>query len=139
MVVRKEALARAGLFDTVLTSQEDVDLWIRLAAVTEFACSRSIGVSITRQEGSVSSNYRSMLDCAKYVMRKNRNLLSAKDRGGFWRAAMSGMLTDYAKWAYRQEGRLEAISLLVESGLQSTKHWRLIASLLVAFVRSEEV
>lgn len=131
VVVRRALFARAGLFDCALTSLEDIDLWMRLASVTRFACVSEPLAIILRRGGSMSTNYRSMMRNASLVMRKNRQLLPPDARGRYWRAAYGGMLTDYAKWAYRQGRRGDALALLAEAALRSTRQWRLAAGLAV--------
>jgi len=138
VVIKRSLFSEIGLFDVDLTSQEDIDMWIRLASRTRFACVDEVLATITRQSGSVSSNFESMLSCARKVMTKHRGLLRPGDRNAFWRAAYSAMLTDYAKWAYRDNKTWGATWLCAEAALRSAKHWRLIASLLLAMARRED-
>jgi glycosyltransferase involved in cell wall biosynthesis len=101
VMVRRELLDRAGLFDESLRGFEDPDLWIRLAAVSGYACIDEPLVVILRREHSVSRNLGNMRRAALASLRKNRNLLPANLRGAFWRACLAGVYTDYAKGAYR--------------------------------------
>ena len=135
VVIRRPIFARSGLFDTSLDAQEDIDLWMRLAAVTNYHCIPKPLVNIYRQNISVSTNFAAMLDCAKRVMRKNRPLLSQKYQRQFWRDAFSGMLSDYAKWAVRDKKYRQAIKLLFNAALISRAHWRLIASIAISTIR----
>tara|TARA_R110002095_G_scaffold110827_2_gene96951 strand:+ start:405 stop:1253 length:849 start_codon:yes stop_codon:yes gene_type:complete len=139
VVVRRELFSVAGLFDRFLTSLEDIDMWMRLASVTRFDCVPEPLAVIMRRKGSMSSNYIGMKENACRVMRKNRSLLKQSDQGALWRAAYSAMLTDYAKWAYREGNRGAAFRLLIEAATYSTGHWRLIASLTLAMVKSEKI
>ena len=104
-MVRKDLLNRVGLFDEDLRGFEDPDLWMRLAAVSGYACiDETLGV-ILRREKSVSRNLDAMRQAALRSMRKNRTLLPPRLRGRFWRNCLAGVYTDYAKPAYRA-GRL---------------------------------
>jgi glycosyltransferase involved in cell wall biosynthesis len=105
VIVRKELLERVGLFDESLGGFEDPDLWMRLAAVSNYACIDETLAVILRREKSVSRNLDTMRVAALRSMRKNRALLPSRLRGGFWRNCVAGVYTDYAKPAYRA-GRL---------------------------------
>ena len=105
VVVRRHLVERVGLFDESLRGFEDPDLWIRLAAVTGYACVDEPLAVILRREKSVSRNTDAMRASTLRSMHKNRRLLPARLRGGFWRNCLAGAYTDYAKPAYR-EGRV---------------------------------
>ena len=78
VMVRRELLDRVGLFDESLRGFEDPDLWIRLAAVTGYACIDEPLVEILRREHSVSRNLEHMRKAALASLRKNRDLLPAR-------------------------------------------------------------
>ena len=101
VMVRHELLDRVGLFDESLRGFEDPDLWIRLAAVTGYACIDEPLVEILRREHSVSRNLEHMRRAALASLHKNRDLLPAHLRGTFWRSCLASVYTDYAKGAYR--------------------------------------
>jgi glycosyltransferase involved in cell wall biosynthesis len=105
VMVRKSLLHRVGLFDENLRGFEDPDLWMRLAAVSGYACIDETLAVILRREKSVSRNLDAMRLAALRSMRKNRALLPLRLRGRFWRSCLAGVYTDYAKPAYRA-GRL---------------------------------
>ena len=105
VMVRRDLLDRVGLFDESLRGFEDPDLWMRLAAVSGYACIDETLAVILRREQSVSRNLDSMRVAALRSMRKNRALLPPGLRGRFWRNCLAGVYTDYAKPAYRA-GRL---------------------------------
>ena len=109
LMVRRALLEKTGGYDETLGGVEDADLWIRLAAITEYACIPEPGVIILRRPGSVSRNVERMRQGAIRVMHKNRNLLPAPLRGNFWRACMAGIHGDYAKWRYRTGHRAAAL------------------------------
>src|ERR1700730_16535453 len=104
-VARRDLLDRVGLFDESLRGFEDPDLWIRLAAVSGYACIDETLAVILRRKQSVSRNLDSMRVAALRSMRKNRALLPPGLRGRFWRICLAGVYPDYAKPAYRA-GRL---------------------------------
>ncbi len=105
VMARRDLLDRVGLFDESLRGFEDPDLWMRLAAVSGYACIDETLAVILRREQSVSRNLDSMRVAALRSMRKNRALLPPALRGHFWRSCLAGVYTDYAKPAYRA-GRL---------------------------------
>ena len=105
VMVRKHLFDRVGLFDESLRGFEDPDLWMRLAAVSGYQCIDETLAVILRREKSVSRNLDAMRASTLRSMRKNRVLLPARLRGGFWRNCLAGVYTDYAKPAYRA-GRL---------------------------------
>jgi glycosyltransferase involved in cell wall biosynthesis len=102
---RSDLLDRYGIFHESLRGFEDPDLWMRLAAVSGYACIDETLAVILRREQSVSRNLDSMRVAALRSMRKNRALLPPGLRGRFWRSCLAGVYTDYAKPAYRA-GRL---------------------------------
>lgn len=110
VMVRKELFQRVGLFDESLRGFEDPDLWIRLAAVSGYACIPEPLVVILRREQSVSRNLNAMRESALKSIKKNRALLPAERRGGFWRCSLAGVYTDYAKGAYRAGRRRAALA-----------------------------
>ena len=105
VMVRRTLFDRAGLFDERLGGFEDPDLWMRLAAVSGYACIDETLVVILRRERSVSRNLDAMRVATLRSLHKNRALLPAGLRGRFWRNCLAGVYTDYAKPAYRA-GRL---------------------------------
>lgn len=105
VMVRRDLLHRVGLFDESLRGFEDPDLWMRLAAVSGYACIEETLAVILRREKSVSRNLDAMRRAALRSMHKNRTLLPPGLRGRFWRNCLAGVYTDYAKPAYRA-GRL---------------------------------
>lgn len=109
VMVRRSLLDQAGLFDETLRGFEDPDLWIRLAAISAYACVPEPLVVILRRERSVSRNLDAMRESALRSIRKNRALLPARLRGAFWRNSLAGVYADYAKGAYRAGRRGEAL------------------------------
>lgn len=109
VLARRDLVDAAGAFDETLRGAEDPDLWIRLAAITEYACIDEPLVGILRRPGSVSRNLEAMRESTLRMMRKNRHLLPRDLQGSYWRACVAGIHGDYAKWRYREGHRLAAL------------------------------
>jgi len=101
VIARRTLFEHSGGFDEALLSLEDIDMWMRLAAVSDYACLEEPLVVILKRPGSMSRNLEVMREAAIRVMEKNRHLLPANLQGRYWRACMAGIHSDYAKWRYR--------------------------------------
>lgn len=110
VVARRTSISRAGLFDESLKSLEDIDMWMRLAAVTEFGCVEEPLVVIVKRADSMSRNLDVMRQAALQVMTKNRCLLRQDRQGAYWRAGLASLLADYAKWQHRAGRRGDALA-----------------------------
>ena len=131
VLARRHLFHQAGLFDTGLRSLEDIDMWMRLAAVSEYACIEEPLTVIVKSADSMSGNLDVMRDSALRVMHKNRQLLPAADQGRFWRRAYAGVLKDYAKWELRAGRRGAAITHLLEAFVRAPlADWKLTLGLL---------
>ena len=76
VLARRELVVAAGAFDETLRGAEDPDLWIRLAAISEYACLAEPMAVILRRPGSVSRNLEAMRESTLRMMSsKNRHLL----------------------------------------------------------------
>jgi glycosyltransferase involved in cell wall biosynthesis len=138
VLARRDALVAAGGFDERLASLEDVDMWMRLAAQGGYHCIDEPLAVVVKRADSMSRQLDVMRRAAISVMRKNRHLLPAHKRGAFWRHAYAGMLSDYAKWAYRSRRRSQALrDLLAGLCLAPVSRGRLLLGLLAAMLRSE--
>jgi glycosyltransferase involved in cell wall biosynthesis len=102
VLARRQLVQQVGAFDESLRGAEDPDLWIRLAAVSGYACLPEPMVVILRRPGSVSRNLEAMRESTLRMMRKNRDLLPHDLQGSYWRACVAGVHGDYAKWRYRE-------------------------------------
>jgi hypothetical protein len=110
VLARRALVLEVGAFDESLKGAEDPDLWIRLAAVSEYACLPEPMAVILRRPGSVSRNLEAMRNSTLRMMTKNRHLLPARLQGAYWRACMAGIHGDYAKWRYRAGQRGAAVA-----------------------------
>lgn len=109
VMVRRQLFDRVGNFDESLHSLEDVDMWMRLAAVADYACIDEPLAVILKRADSMSRNLEVMRDASLRVMKKNRHLLPADLQGAYWRRCLAGIHGDYAKWRYRQGQRRAAL------------------------------
>jgi glycosyltransferase involved in cell wall biosynthesis len=109
VVGRRALFQQVGGFDEHLRSLEDIDMWIRLAAVSDYACIPDPLAVILKRPGSMSRNLEVMRDAAIRVMKNNRYLLPGHLRGRYWRACMASIHGDYAKWRYRAGRRGAAL------------------------------
>jgi glycosyltransferase involved in cell wall biosynthesis len=135
VLARHEALKQAGDFDESLRSLEDIDMWMRLAATGGYACVDEPLAVILKRPDSMSRNLDVMRHAAIAVMHKNRHLLPPARRGAFWRHAYAGMLSDYAKWAWRARRRRQALrDVITGLCLAPLSRGRLMAGLLVAML-----
>lgn len=140
VLARREVFTRAGGFDESLRSLEDIDMWMRLAALGGYACIDEPLTVIEKRTDSMSGNRAVMRESAITVMKKNRHLLPATMRTGFWRAAYASMLSDYAKWAYRQGHRGEALrDLLHGLALAPLSCGRPLGGLLLAMLLKQSL
>lgn len=114
VLARRSLVRKVGAFDESLRGAEDPDLWIRLAAVSEYACVADPMAVILRRTGSVSRNLEAMRDSTLRMMAKNRHLLPHEFQGGYWRNCLAGIHGDYAKWRYREGQRWGALKEVIE-------------------------
>lgn len=135
VMVRRALFETVGLFDESLRSLEDIDMWMRLAAITDYRCIDEPLTIIVKHPDSMSRNLAVMRESAERVMRKNRHLLPREAQGTFCRCAYATMLADYAKGEYRA-GRKGLALLLLLRGLircplgQARPHIGLILAML---------
>lgn len=109
VLARRALVLQVGGFDETLRGAEDPDLWIRLAAVSGYACLPQALAVVLRRPGSVSRNLEAMRESTLRMMRKNRHLLPPDKQGAYWRSCVAGVHGDYAKWRYRMGKRVEAL------------------------------
>jgi glycosyltransferase involved in cell wall biosynthesis len=116
VIARRALFAQIGGFDETLNSLEDIDMWMRLAAVADYACLEEPLAVILKRPGSMSRNLEVMRAAAVRVMEKNRHLLPTSMKGSYWRDCMARIHGDYAKWRLREGDRrgamIEVLSLL---------------------------
>src|SRR5256885_6640982 len=97
VMVRTDLLNRVGGFDESLGGFEDPDLWIRLAAVSGYACINETLAVILRREKNVSRNLDRMRAATLRSLHKNRGLLPAPLPGPFWRHRLAGAYTPHSQ------------------------------------------
>lgn len=140
VLARKDALDEAGGFDEHLRSLEDIDMWMRLSALGDYACIDEPLTIILKRPDSMSGNLDVMRDAAITVMRKNRFLLPDHKRGDYWRHAYAGMLSDYAKWAWRAGHRAQAVrDVLTGIVIAPLSQGRLMFGLLLSMILNRKV
>ncbi len=140
VLARRWALDNAGRFDERLRSLEDIDLWMRLAALGGYACIDDPLTVILKRADSMSGNLDVMRASAIRVMKKNRHLLPPGRQGAFWRAAYAAMLSDYAKWEYRQGRSIRAaLHLLQGLALAPRSKGRMLSGLLLAVATRQKL
>ncbi len=140
VVARRELLQQAGLFDEALRSLEDIDMWMRLAALGRYGCISEPLTVILKHSESMSRNLPVMRQSALRVMHKNRDLLDPELRGAFWRACFATVLADYAKWEYRTGKKWTAVMHLLEGLIVSPfRRGRTSLSLIVAIVLGQRL
>jgi glycosyltransferase involved in cell wall biosynthesis len=138
VMVRSPLIEQAGGFDENLPSLEDIDCWMRLAAISQYACIDEPLTVIVKHPDSMSRNLGRMREAALTVMRKNRHLLPQNERGSLWRAGYASVLADYAKWEYRSGERSQAMLHLLQGLAQAPlRRGRMLAGLLVAMARGQ--
>jgi glycosyltransferase involved in cell wall biosynthesis len=135
VLARRKLIEALGGFDETLRGFEDPDLWIRLSAVTTYACIAEPLTVVVRTPNSVSGNLARMRQATLASYRKNRHLLPPRKRGAYWRAACASALTDYAKSTYRAGNRGMALRWTLEALVRSPfGRGRLAMSLLLAML-----
>ena len=136
VMARRTLLEACGGFDAALRGFEDPDLWIRLSATARYACIAEPLTVVVRTPGSVSAHLPRMRAATLASFQKNRHLLPAERRGGFWRMACAGALTDYAKSAWRAGDRRHGWQWALEALLRAPLgRGRLALGLLLAMAR----
>ncbi|NOQ13059.1 MAG: glycosyltransferase [Methyloprofundus sp.] len=133
VMVTKELQKQAGFFDESLKSLEDIDMWMRYAAFSEYCCLAETLTVITKRPDSMSRHLVTMRESAIKVLRKNRVLLDKSSQKGFWHSCYASMLCDYAKWEARNGLKMTAIQHLLLALIHAPRsRGRLCLSLLFA-------
>ena len=140
VMARRKLFDEAGLFDESLHSLEDIDMWMRLAAISDYQCIDKALTVIVKHPNSMSRNLDVMRNAAVKVMKKNRHLLPGNAQGNLWHAGYASMLADYAKWEYRSGFRTRSIMhLLGALSHAPLTRGRLIVGLLTAVILGREI
>lgn len=131
---------QAGFFDESLNSLEDIDMWMRYSAHSEYACLPETHTVITKRPDSMSRNLAIMRKSAIKVLRKNRKLLDKSAQKGFWHSCYASMLCDYAKWEARSGLKITAIGHLIQAFLYAPiRRGRLSLGLLLAIMLNKSL
>lgn len=140
VMVRRSLLEKTGGFDVELRSVEDVDMWMRLAAVSDYACIPEPLTVIERRGESMSRDFTVMREAHFRLLKKNRALLPPEERGAYWRGIYAQMLAEYAKLESRRGGKALALQLLLTGFLHAPlTQGRLLASLFLAILFKRKV
>lgn len=70
VMARKDALQNANGFAKEMPSAEDWDLWLRLAAQGEVACSSSVTMSYLQRPGSLTANRQTRLTAMRQIIER---------------------------------------------------------------------
>lgn len=138
VAVRRKILEQAGQFDETLSALEDIDMWMRLAVITNYACIPERLTVIRKGQESMSKNIDLMRQAAICVIHKNRHLLPKELQGRFWNNCYAGMLADYAKWQIRSGRKAGAIIDILHGLLRSpVSRGRLFIGLLLLLINGK--
>jgi glycosyltransferase involved in cell wall biosynthesis len=99
-VVRREALARVGGYDTAVRYTADYDLWLRLALSTEFVASDAVSVTYRVHGGQMSRARAEMIASGWQTSYRSWSALVAQGRGDEAREAAEVLRR---KWRRRIE------------------------------------
>lgn len=82
VIARRSALIAAGLFDEALPRVQDVDLWIRVLASTDYVFVPEILARTRRVEGGISANREALRTAIEAISEKHRStsVLPRRDR-----------------------------------------------------------
>ncbi len=140
VVARAELIKAVGGFDESLRGFEDPDLWIRLAAITDYYCIEEPLTVVVRTPNSVSRNLNTMRNATLKSLKKNRHLLQPNQRRAFWRTACASALADYAKMAYRAHHRTFALRCILQALTYAPiRRGRLLSSLLWTMAQNKNL
>lgn len=101
-LIRKQALDRVGGFDPKCSGCEDWDMWLRLAAIGDFAVVPKHQIMYRRAMGSTTSNVERMYDRALFTV--NKAYQNAPEHLQHLRRRSEGNLHMYTASLYLQHG-----------------------------------
>ena len=115
-IVRRQAFDDCGVFDTLLRSSEDRDMWIRIAARHRIWLADGVHVSIRDHPGSMSKRADRMLEnMGKVLRRAFRDSAVLKWRLPYWLGVWSFSRYQYAWMCYEEGRRARAVCEAVTS------------------------
>ncbi|MBF0621273.1 MAG: glycosyltransferase family 2 protein [Magnetococcales bacterium] len=138
VMVRTEIIRQTDGFDITLRSLEDIDMWMRLACLTNYQCIEAPLSVVIWREDSMSRDPLVMKQSAMQVLNQNRHRLPSSLRGRFWRRCLAQVFAEYGKWAYR-DGKIGLALRLFLQGLFTAPlgAGRLNLSMIVAVLKRE--
>jgi len=78
VIVKKQLLIKAGLFDIELPRFQDWELWIRLSKLTSFACTnQKMFISYLSYDGISTSGLKKYIYATEYILSKHKLLFLA--------------------------------------------------------------
>lgn len=80
VVVRKDTLLRAGLFDESLPSAQDYELWMRLAKIAKIDFIKDVLGEYLLRDDNITSHHQRRLACLIRIADKHREYLKKKTR-----------------------------------------------------------
>jgi len=135
VMLTAELQKQAGFFDESLHSLEDIDMWMRYAAIAKYCCIPETLSVIIKRTDSMSRNLETMRTSAIKVLTKNKSLLDTTAQKSFWHSCYANMLYDYAKWEARSGFKIIAIQHTLLALIYAPKSkGRLCLGLLFAIV-----
>jgi len=135
VMLTAELQKQAGVFDESLHSLEDIDMWMRYAAIAKYCCIPETLSVIIKRTDSMSRNLETMRNSAIRVLTKNKSLLNTTSQKTFWHSCYANMLYDYAKWEARSGFKIIAIRHTLLALIYAPKRkGRLCLGLLFAIV-----
>jgi hypothetical protein len=120
VVVRRDAVLDAGMFDATLVACQDLDLWLRLALRRRdcIFCVPEVLTSYRRRPGQLTRDWRTMLACQKTVL--GRYCSRAGERAGrLSREADCNLYRFLAMVNYELGNNQQGLALMARSLLAS--------------------
>jgi glycosyltransferase involved in cell wall biosynthesis len=125
VVLRREAIAKAGMFDLELRGAADWELWLRVASQFRYGCWPEPLAVYYRHDGCMSNDNDHMLKEFMTALKKCREKCPhlGADEQGLLRTQFRNALFGYAYWAYDRgdyaSARVRFGQLLREAGFES--------------------
>jgi glycosyltransferase involved in cell wall biosynthesis len=120
-MVRASCFEQVGLFDINVGIADDFDMWIRIAAVYEFAVVKECLVFYRQHSNNASKNRRKMIDTHARIIEKSfkdipLNLLYLRNRA-------YANLCRYQSWIAMKDGNYQEAKLLFKHATLHNPNW----------------